>query len=40
MRKIPTVFVRGEQDRRYVTEAVTPDCEWVMVGEGQATRNE
>jgi hypothetical protein len=38
MCKIPTVFVRGEQDRRYVTEAVTPDCEWVMAGEGQATR--
>jgi hypothetical protein len=38
MRKIPTVFVRDEKDRRYVTEAVTPGCEWVLAGEGQATR--
>lgn len=38
MNKIPTVFVRDENDRRYVTEAVTPGCEWVVAGEGIATR--
>jgi hypothetical protein len=38
MRKIPTLFVRDEQDRRYVTDAVTPGCEWVLAGEGVATR--
>src|SRR5207237_1222319 len=38
MQKIPTLFVRDEQDRRYVTEVVTPGCEWVMADEGQATR--
>lgn len=38
MQKIPTVFVRDEADRRYVIEAVTPDCEWVLAGEGRATR--
>lgn len=38
MRKIPTLFVRDEQDRRYVTDQVMPGCEWVLAGEGQATR--
>jgi hypothetical protein len=38
MQKIPTVFVRNEADRRYVTDAVTPGCEWVLAGEGVATR--
>jgi hypothetical protein len=38
MQKIPTLFVRDEQDRRYVTERVTPGCEWVLAGEGVATR--
>jgi hypothetical protein len=38
MQKIPTLFVRDENDRRYVTEAVTPGCEWVLAGEGVATR--
>lgn len=38
MRKIPTLFVRNEEDRRYVTDVVTPDCEWVIAGEGVATR--
>lgn len=38
MRKIPTLFIRDENNRRYVTPAVTPDCEWVTAGEGVATR--
>ena len=38
MRKIPTLFVRDENDRRYVTDQVTPGCEWVLAGEGVATR--
>lgn len=39
MRKIPTLYVRDfDNDPRYVTRAVTPGCEWVLKGEGQATR--
>jgi hypothetical protein len=38
MRKIPTLFVRDENDRRHVTEHITPGCEWVTAGEGIATR--
>ncbi len=38
MQKIPTVFVRDEQDRRRVTADVTSGCEWVLAGEGIATR--
>jgi hypothetical protein len=38
VRKIPTVFVRDEEDRRYVTDEVTPGCEWVFAGEGVPTR--
>jgi hypothetical protein len=39
MRKIPTLFVRDfERDPRYVTRAVAPGCEWVIKGEGTATR--
>lgn len=38
MRKIPTLFVRDENDRAHVTEQVTPGCEWVLAGEGVATR--
>lgn len=37
MKKIPTLFVRDEHDRRYVTPVVTPGCEWVLEGEGVAT---
>jgi hypothetical protein len=37
VKKIPTMFVRDETDRRYVTDVVTPDCEWVLAGEGTAT---
>lgn len=38
MEKIPTVFIRDERDRRYVTDVVNPGCEWVLAGEGVATR--
>ncbi|MFE9428568.1 hypothetical protein ACFYNO_37130 [Kitasatospora sp. NPDC006697] len=38
MRKIPTLFHRDPEDRRYVTSEVTPGCEWVLAGEGTATR--
>jgi hypothetical protein len=39
MRKIPTLFVRDwNGDRRYVLPEVTPGCEWVINGEGVATR--
>ena len=38
MKKIPTLFVRDTDDRRYVTPEVTPGCEWVLAGEGVATR--
>lgn len=37
MKKIPTLFERTE-DRRHVTDVVTPGCEWVLAGEGVATR--
>ena len=37
MRKIPTLYARTE-DRRYVIDQVTPGCEWVLAGEGVATR--
>lgn len=38
MKKIPTLYVRDPEDRRYVTDQVTPGCEWVLAGEGVATR--
>lgn len=37
MKKIPTLFQRTP-DRRQVIDAVTPGCEWVLAGEGVATR--
>lgn len=37
MRKIPTLYQRTE-DRRHVTDVVTPGCEWVLAGEGIPTR--
>lgn len=37
MKKIPTVFVR-DRATGYVTGEVTPGCEWVLSGEGTATR--
>lgn len=38
MRRIPDLFVRDRDDRRFVTDQVTPGCEWVIAGEGHATR--
>lgn len=38
MKKIPTLFVRDPDGRRYVTPEVTPGCEWVPADEGVATR--
>ena len=38
MRKIPTLFVRDPENRANVTDDVTPGCEWVLAGEGVATR--
>lgn len=40
MRKIPTVYVRDftRDNGRYVTDEVTPGCEWVLAGEGTPTR--
>lgn len=38
MRKIPTLLIRDAADRRYVTEEITPGCEWVLAGEGDPTR--
>lgn len=38
MNKIPTVFQRDPEDRAHVLPIVTPGCEWVLAGEGQATR--
>lgn len=40
MRKIPTLFVRDFEQHygRFVTREVTPGCEWVLAGEGVATR--
>lgn len=38
MKKIPTLFVRDPENRARVLEQVTPGCEWVLDGEGVATR--
>lgn len=38
MRKIPNVFKRDPEDMRRVLSEVTPGCEWVLAGEGTATR--
>ena len=38
MRKIPTLFRRDPDDRRYVLPEVTPGCEWVLAGEGRPTQ--
>lgn len=38
MKKIPTVFVRDPENLKTVLPHVTPGCEWVMAGEGVATR--
>lgn len=38
MKKIKTLFVRDPEDRRWVLPEVEPGCEWVLAGEGVATR--
>jgi hypothetical protein len=38
MKKIPTLFKRNPEDMRHVLAEVTPGCEWVLAGEGVATR--
>lgn len=38
MRKIPTLFLHNEHDRRHVTSEPNPECRWVLDGEGVATR--
>lgn len=38
MRKIPTLFERDPNDRRRVLPIVTEGCEWVLAGDGVATR--
>jgi hypothetical protein len=39
VRKIPTLFERDfDNDPRHVLRTVTPGCEWVLAGEGKATR--
>ena len=39
MQKIPTLFVRDESQRGHpVTSTVKPECQWVLDGEGIATR--
>lgn len=38
MKKIPTLFVRDQQDRSKITTQITPGCEWVIEGHGVATR--
>lgn len=38
MQKIPTLFVRDPEDMSQLTQEVHPDCQWVLDGEGIATR--
>lgn len=40
MKKIPCLFVRDFTDKRnpILTREVTPGCEWVLAGEGTASR--
>ena len=39
MKKIPTLFVRDLANRpAHVLPRVSPGCEWVLAGEGRATR--
>jgi hypothetical protein len=38
MRKVPTLFQRDPEDMRRVLPVVAPGCEWVLAGEGAATR--
>jgi hypothetical protein len=38
MKKIISLFVRDKQNPKYVTREVAPGAEWVIAGEGIATR--
>ena len=38
MQKIPTLFQRDPENRKYVLPLITPGCEWVLAGEGIPTR--
>lgn len=38
MRKIPTLFMRNLESDHRIRDEVTPGCEWVLAGEGRATR--
>lgn len=38
MQRIPTLFLRDPADRRFVVPQVTPGSEWVLAGQGRATR--
>lgn len=38
MRKISTLFTRDPANLRHILRTVHPDCEWVLEGEGTATR--
>lgn len=38
MKKIKTLLVRDPDDRAHVLDEVEPGCEWVLRGEGIATR--
>lgn len=38
MQKIPTLFQRDPDDRRHVLPEADPVCQWVLDGEGVATR--
>lgn len=38
MQKIPTLFERNPDDRAHLTTKVRTDCQWVIDGEGVATR--
>ena len=38
MKKIPTLFRRDPEDRKRVLAEANPECQWVLDGEGVATR--
>ena len=38
MQKIPTLFQRDPEDMKRVLREVNPECQWVLDGEGVATR--
>jgi hypothetical protein len=38
MKKIPSLFARNHETNGLVRDEVTPGCEWVIAGEGVATR--